>query len=289
MKKLNKILSSVLAASMVISCCAINAFAASKTHTVTITPSKTEALVAGTDTVTVTITLDDTENLQACGYRLVYDTNAFDIDETKGWMSMKDYQMHQNYIDQTWYDQMKSDPFGSILSTLSISEDKAAGTITFGCAGNMGIPAAVKTTNYTIGKFTFTVKANAADGDYTFTLTDDETKDGGENAGAALDFESVTVTVGEPAPAKTTPAVTISEKTAGTTQGFLATCVVDSSKNYPVNGITINFANNKDDMKGLMAYTFTKVEAGTIKYAVNVENVPEGTDISATGTASVVK
>ena len=288
--KLNKILSSVLAASMLISCCAMNVFAASKAHTATLSATKTEALTAG-ETIVVSIDLDNIGGLISCQYDLNFDTTAFEIDTEKDQkIGMKKY---ENFLQIDWYKHITNDeesPFAAFISAPTLGYDAATGKIALQWAGSDGnTDPEYALDDYTIGKFNIKVKDNAPNGTYEFNLTNCKTGDAGENSTADITCAPITVTVGEPAPAKTTPAVTISEKTAGTTQGFLATCVVDSSKNYPVNGITINFANNKDDMKGLMAYTFTKVEAGTIKYAVNVENVPEGTDISATGTASVVQ
>lgn len=195
MKKIGKILSSVLAVSMLISSFAMSAFAAEPTkRTLTINPSKKEGLTQG-EAFTVEIAIDKTESLSALDYELFYDKDVFEVDSTTGWMSMKDFLNHENYIDQTWYDTMKGEAFGAILSQ-SVFNTKTDHSIFAAFAGSQGIPSAVNATNYVVGKFNFKVKSDAANGTYEFSLTG-SSGDGGIVSSTDINSTPVNVTVGQ--------------------------------------------------------------------------------------------
>lgn len=271
MKKISKILSSVLAASLIASCFVTSVLAGTP-RTITLATDKTEGLKAG-DTVVVTVKIDKTENLSSCGYALAFDATAFDVDTTKGWMSMKDYGMHENFADQAWYDAMKGEPFGSILNpSFSYPE---AGLIKFAGAGSMGIPAPVAAADYLIGKYIFTVKSDAVNGDYEFKLNDliadCYTSEPGENAGTALTGNVLKVTVGEKAPATTDKAyyaeVTYGEKAKAAT------------------GIKFNLSTDDTAAKSKTAEKDVPFKAVVeaiekIAVALNIEGIPNGVTVT---------
>ncbi len=192
MKKLNRILSSVLVVSVLISCFAMNVFAASKAHTVTIKPATTEGLKAG-DTLVVELIMDNTEKLVSCQYSLTYDPTAFYADTTKP-------NRLENCIDKTWLDGMKDTDgdWGYYLGN-PVYNVANAGTMEFSWAGTEGVEADYAMDNRVIGKFNLTVKDGVADGTYTFSLTGN-TLDSGENSKADMVTVPVTVTVGEEEP-----------------------------------------------------------------------------------------
>lgn len=196
MKKISKIISSVLAASLVLSCMAMNVMAASKAHTVTITPDKTEGLKAG-DTVVVELTVDNTEALVSFGYTLNFDSSAFAADTTK-------VSRLEKCIDKAWMDGIKDTDgdWGYYLGspTYKVYDNK----MDFQWAGQEGVEADYAMDNRVVGKFNLTVKDDVVDGEYTFTLTG-FSLDAGENLESALVCESVTVKVGEEKPSVSYP------------------------------------------------------------------------------------
>lgn len=208
MKKISKILSSVLAASLAFSCMAMNVMAASKAHTATITADKTTGLKAG-DTVVVELTIDNTADLTSLGYTLVYDTKAFTAETTK-------VSKVEKCIDKEWLTEIKKEDGGSVGDYWAYYLGAPAynvtvpGEITFSWAGgaNGGIgtddPDNEIKDNRLVGKFNLTVNENVADGEYTIGLKDDfkvcYTSDAGEAQGAQLTAATVTVKVGEDKP-----------------------------------------------------------------------------------------
>lgn len=197
MKKISKILSSVLAASLVLSCMAMNVMAASKAHVVTITPDKTEGIKAG-DTVTIELTVDNTEALCNLGYALTYDATAFTADQTK-------VSRLEKCIDKAWLDDIKnSDGDWAYYLGNPTYNVKNAGEIKFSWAGAEGVEADYAVDNRVIGKFYLTVNEGVANGEYTFALTG-TSMDGGENSKADIVCESVTVKVGEDKPSVSYP------------------------------------------------------------------------------------
>lgn len=249
MKKFSKILSSVLAASMIMSYCAINALAASTAHTVTISASKTTGIEAG-DSVVITLTIDNTENLVGCGYKLNYSTTAFSVDTTKSGRNP------ENYIDKTWLNDIKDTEadWAYYLGNPSYSPTSTAagvaGQISFAWAGQTGVESEYAVNDRVIGKFTFTANENAT-GDYTFSLdADSSTRDDGENSTAALTATPLTVSFASAAPAATITGVTISPTSAtvngGESQTFTATVSgtgdYDSTVTYSATAGTITSA-----------------------------------------------
>jgi hypothetical protein len=188
MKKFGKILSSVLAASMVLSCFAMNVMAASKAHTVTIVPGE---IVDGV--LPIEVTMDNTESLVQCGYILTYDSTAFSADTTK-------VSRVEKCIDKTWLDGIKDTDgdWGYYLGSPTYNV-AIAGELNFQWAGSEGVEADYAMDNRVIGKFNLNV-ADTANGTYTFALTG-TTTDSGETLGADMVSTPVTVTVGDPAPA----------------------------------------------------------------------------------------
>lgn len=286
MKKITKILSSVLAASMVVSAFAMNAFAASKVHELTISASKTTELAAG-DTVVVEVVIDNTNNVDALEYRLAYDTNVFEIDTTK---SGRD---PEKYLDKTWFNEIKSTDgnWGYYFETPTYSPTSTAagvaGEIYFGYASTTAVEADYQDNNLVVGKFNFTVKADAPNGETTLSLKGANTKDGGEVLPVDCTTTPITLTVGTPAPEKedvviATPAVQKSEEANGVyNAGFLADFTVDADANNPVKAVKFTVNNGEKDAETTVELG-TTVEAGTVKVALNILNVATGVELTTT-------
>lgn len=261
MKKFGKILSSVLAASMLVSAFAMNAFAASKAHTVTVSADKTEGLVAG-DTVTIELTMDNTEALVSCEYVLSYDDTAFVADTTK-------VSRLEKYIDKTWLDGMKDTDgdWGYYLGNPVYSV--ADGAINFAWAGSEGVEADYAMDNRVIGKFYLTVADGAADGTYTFALTG-KTMDAGENAQADFVTAPITVTVGSGAVEPPAPTTTDAKFYA-----VLPACEKAEASTKA------NFTFNNGEKDAVYPYdigSFTWDTAMTV--GVQVTGIPEGTTVT---------
>lgn len=276
MKKITKILSSVLAASMVISAFAMNAFADSKARTVTITPSKTEGIEAG-ETIVVEISMDNTEALVSCGYTLNYDTAAFEVDTTK-------VSRVEKCIDKTWLDGIKDTDgdWGYYLGNPTYNV-ATAGAMKFSWAGSEGVEAEYAMDNRVIGKFNINVKADAPDGEYVFSLSDAVTGDAGENSTADMVCAPVTVTVGTPAPDKTdvvvAPVASYDKSDAFEKDGaeyyhaaFKKEITVTADNNA-VAGLTLEADKAVDVMFD------TVVKDGTVNVAINILNVPAGSEL----------
>jgi hypothetical protein len=252
MKKFSKILSSVLATSMVVSCFAMSAMAASKAHTVTIKPSKTEGLVAG-ETIVVELTMDNTEALVNTDYVLNYDTTAFEVNTTK-------VSRVEACIDKTWLDGIKDTDgdWGYYLGspTYNVAE---AGKFQFQWAGSEGIEAEYALDNRVIGKFNIIVKADAPNGEYAFTLTG-KTMDAGENSTADIVCAPVTVKVGAPAPAAKEVGFETTLAYDGVSKGFQFVATNTET------GVTAT-----SEVKALP----TVENLGDVKLGCNIVNVPE--------------
>lgn len=251
MKKFGKILSSVLAASMLVSAFAMNAMAASKAHTVTIKADKTEGLVAG-DTVTIELAMDNTEALVQCGYVLTFDSTAFVADTTK-------VSRVEKCIDADWLKGIKDAEADWAYYLGNPTYKVSADNFNFQWAGAEGVEADYAVDNRVIGKFYLQVAEGAADGEYTFALTG-LTMDAGENSTADMVSEPITVTVGDPAP--TTKEV-----------GFETTLAYDGvSKGFQfVATNTETGATATSEVKALP----TVENLGDVKLGCNIVNVPE--------------
>lgn len=284
MKKITKILSSVLAASMVISACAMNVFAASTAHTVTISADKTTALAAG-DTVTVEVIMDNTLNLASVEYKLNYDTNIFTADTTKVPPIPTGV---PNCVDSTWLTGIKdtSKNWAMFLGTPTFNVD-TAGVMAFSWAGSYAIMDGYQETDKVIGKFKLKVKDGIANGTTGELSLIGNTMDGGENSTADMVCVPVTVTVGTPAPEKedvviATPAVQKSEEANGVyNAGFLADFTVDADANNPVKAVKFTVNNGSDNAETTVELG-TTVEAGTVKVALNILNVTAGVELTTT-------
>jgi hypothetical protein len=194
---MKKFLSLILALTLVASLFTVNVMAASKAHTVTITPDKTTGLKAG-DTVTIELTVDNTESLVSFAYELTYDTTAFTADNTK-------VNRLEACIDKPWLDDIKdADADWAYYLGNPTYNVKNAGAIKFGWAGAEGVEADYAVDNRVVGKFYLKVNEGVADGTYTFALTGDS-MDAGENSKANLVCAPVTVKVGADAPAVVDP------------------------------------------------------------------------------------
>lgn len=199
MNSIKKILSSTLAATVVLSCCAINVFAAPSAHTYTVSADKTEGLVAG-DTVTVEVKIDSTENIFSAGYELYFDPAVFNIDTASGGRGKP-----KKYID-TEFNTNISDtngPWGWYLGAPTVGESATDGFIKYGWGGNTGAGSGViaddNLDNYTIGKFFLTVKDGVANGNTEITIAG-STFGYGENTQDTMTYVPLTLTVGTPGP-----------------------------------------------------------------------------------------
>ncbi len=262
MKKLNRILSSVLVVSLLISCFAMNVFAASKAHTVTIKPEKTEGLKAG-DTLVIELIMDNTEKLVSCMYKLTYDTTAFSADTTK-------VSRLENCIDKTWLDGMKDTDgdWGYYLGNPTYNV-ATAGEMQFAWAGSQGVEADYAIDNRVIGKFNLIVKDGVADGTYTFSLTGN-TMDSGENAKADMVTVPVTVTVGEGG----STTVAEEEFTVVDTAPTEAEYTFDGDKKVTLeDGATQLAVFGKNASKGLAAYDYGIIVGG-VEFP-GIADVPE--------------
>jgi hypothetical protein len=254
MKKFGKILSSVLAASMLISCFAMNVMAASKAHTVTIVPGE---VVDGV--LPVEVKIDNTEALVQCGYKLTYDSTVFTADTTK-------VSRVEKCIDKAWLDDIKDTDgdWAYYLGTPTYSVK--AGVFNFQWAGAEGVEADYAMDNRVIGKFYLNV-ADGANGTYTFSLTGD-TMDAGETLPTDMICEDVTVTLGsiEP-PAPTTKTVAFTADLAAVGKGYMFT-VTDTTADLTADTAAFDFTTNI-------------AEAESVTVGLIVENVPVDNVLSA--------
>lgn len=214
--KMKKILSSVIATSMLFSLCAMNTFAATKARTLTmsITDTDGEAVteVNVGDKIVVTLTSTDAlQNTSFLGYTLNYNTTKMSIDTTQYDSSVfKDTnsaEKLEKYVDLEWYDTIIYAPnkankidcqeeawaFEYGEPTYTPTTDTAAdpGTINFAWMTS-GSFSSSYTNSLVVGKFIFTATESGA---ANFTLTEANTLDDGENSGAAIVCEGKSVTV----------------------------------------------------------------------------------------------
>lgn len=247
MKKFGKILSSVLAASMLISCFAMNAMAASKAHTVKIVPGEVADGV-----LPIEVTMDNTENLVQCGYVLTYDATAFSADTTK-------VSRVEKCIDKPWLDDIKNadGDWAYYLGNPTYNVG-VAGKLNFQWAGSEGVEADYAVDNRVIGKFYLNV-ADTANGTYTFALTG-TTTDSGEILGADIVCEPVTVTIGDPAPTTKEVGFETTLKYDGVAKGFQF-----------VATNTETGATATSEVKALPVIE----NAADVKLGCNIVNVPE--------------
>lgn len=217
---MKKFLSLVLALTLVASLFTVNVMADSTAHTVTITVDKTTELKAG-DQITVEVKIDDTLNIEALQYTLVYDTAAFKVDKTKVPPLPTGT---PKCFDSTWYGNIKSSTanWGMFLGSPTANCD-VDGEIFLGWAGSYGIMDGYNDKDFVIGKFYLTVIDGVADGKYNIglsTATEGEfnvpvcnTKSTGEDDVAGLISTPVTVTVGEEKQ-EATPSISTAAPTA---------------------------------------------------------------------------
>lgn len=204
---MKKFLSLILALTLVVSLFTVSVMAAPTNHVVTITADKTTALKAG-DVVTVELTIDNNANFTACGYELLYDTDAFEIDTEKG--QKIGLAKYENFIDINWYKGITNTDESAwallIAPKPEYNYSVEDGSIKFVWSGTEGISSTGEykdyiESNYLVGKFKFTVKADAVDGNYDFALVDNIDKcytlDIGENTKGKITATPATVTVGE--------------------------------------------------------------------------------------------
>lgn len=206
MRKIGKILSLILTISLVASCFVMmNVSATSKAHTITLAQTPTTGLKAG-DTVTVTLSLDSTADVKSLGYRVVYDTNFFEIDMTKGWESDEDYESHENFIDKEWYDGLLTSVWGKKLSTFGYKAGSPANAINFTWAGT-AVPATKVESNFVIGKFNFKIKTTATGtGVIKIDSENSESADTGENFGATITgANQISIELGSSTPTPVAP------------------------------------------------------------------------------------
>ena len=269
MKKFGKILSSVLAASMVVSAFAMNAFA-SKAHTVTVSADKTEGLVAG-DTVTIELSMDNTEALASCDYVLAYDATAFVADTTKA-------NRLEKYIDKAWMDGIKDTDgdWGYYLGSPTYAVSN--GEIKFAWAGAEGVEADYAMDNRVIGKFYLQVAEGAANGEYTFSLTGN-TGDVGDNSKAAMVTNTVTVKVGE-----------VVEEVTTAPAYFNANFTAGGPKYNGNKGMEFFFKSAKLDKVASYIFNFTEMFEDVtfdaemnVDVAIKVNDVPEDDTVTLTG------
>jgi hypothetical protein len=264
---------------MVVSMFAMNAMAASKAHTATISVDKTTGLKAG-DTIAIDLTLDNTADLTAVGYTLTFDTAAFTAETAK-------VSKVEKCIDKDWLTEIKKEDGGSVGDYWAYYLGAPAynvtvpGEITFSWAGgaNGGIgtddPDTEIKDNRLIGKFYLKVNENVADGEYTISLKDDfkvcYTSDAGETQGAQLTAAPVTVKVGEdaptPPPAPETKTVAFTADLAAVGTGYMFT-VTDTTADLTADTAAFDF-------------TTDIAAAESVTVGLIVENVPVDNVLSA--------
>lgn len=274
MKKFGKILSSVLASTMVISCFAMNSFAAGKQHVLTTTVSKTEGLVAGEEIV-VEVKIDNTLNIGNLSLYLQYDESAFEVDTVKpaGRGTV------ENYIDSEWFKTITdtNGNWGYYFKTPTYSPTSTVSTpgqLSFIYANAIAVEAGYDDNNLTVGKFKFKVKENAANGEYAFTLNDSSTLDGDQSQKVMAVSTPVTVKVGEDAP------VVPETKTVG------AKAKMNAPKRFAdIQGVLVTATNKagnagealvkKADIFGEVAELNAEVVMG-----LNINNVPADEELT---------
>lgn len=272
MKKISKILSSILAVSMVISCCAISAFAGT-VHTATITVKDAEGnavttgLKAG-DVVTVEVSIDNTSGINSCGYQLNYDNTVFTADTTK-------VSRLEKCIDSAWMSDIKDTEgdWAYYLNAPTYKVNTDIGYFNFQWAGTSGVEAEYAVANRVIGKFYLTVKDGVADGtEATFELVDATTGSDNENDSPAMNVAPVKVTVGS---GSTDP----DPELPVTTENYFAANVKVDDKptlaNTLVYWLTTDDATKEVKTKAFelpLGVDFT--EGATIKTAIKITDIP---------------
>ena len=208
MKKFTKILSLVLAVSLIVSLFTVNVMAATqRTATIKIydscdvdTRQEITTAKAG-DTICVEITVDDTKNLEQIGYAMSYDADAFVADLTL------DSDEYETYLDADWYyehfENKKGDykdwfnTFGTPSFTPSSTATGVKGVMNFQWAAESGLATSYE--NFIIGKFELTV-ADDANGKYSFSFVESNettvTTTAGEDWSPFV-ANTATLTVGE--------------------------------------------------------------------------------------------
>lgn len=222
---MKKFLSLILALTLVVSLFTVNVMAASKARSASVSADKATGLAAG-DTVVVSVVLDTTDLICGAQYILTYDKDVFAIDTTKGWkIGMKKY---ENFLDQDWFKFMNNSdecPWAAFVSAPTVTY-AVDGEIFCSWAGQDGIDPEYAATDDVIGKYIFTVKDGAANGEYTFGLKDANSIDAGENSKNDWAITATTVTVGA---AEEEDVVEVGGTTAAATNGVAS---ADGSKTY---------------------------------------------------------
>ncbi len=191
-KTLKSVLSLTLAVAMIFSLSMISVSAASTAHNVAIALSSTTG-EAG-DTVTVSLTIDGTAKISGLSYKLSYDPAVFEVDTTEVGSGLS---KRPTYVDGTWFNDAR---LGEImlfgyLGKPTINVNEVTGKIGVASAASEGVPVADNEEGALIGKFTLKVKAGAASGNSSISLTEATTIDIGETATAAIVAAPVTYTV----------------------------------------------------------------------------------------------
>ena len=272
MKKFSKILSSVLAASIIVSCFAVSSFAASKARTYTVVADKTEGLVAG-DVVTIEVQADELLHAWNAGYTVYFDPAVFTLDTESGGRGKP-----KKYVDTAWDAEVKS--ADGIIgwywgASRTSSENLEAGTITVGWSGNTdageGVTDADNMTNYAIGKYYLIVKDDAPAG-ATEIKVDGATYGFGENSADPMTYVSATVKVGEDAPTTETK--------------YFAASFVPGVKSEYNNAIEFSFKDGDNEGKKAVYYGDVVMEnLEKVVTAVEVTEVPAGSALELVGTA----
>lgn len=265
MKRVSKILTSILAVSTLVSCFAVSSFAASKARTYTVVADKTEGLVAG-DVVTIEVQADELLHSWNAGYTIYFDPDVFTLDTESGGRGKP-----KKYVDTAWDAEVKSADgiigwyWGAARTS---NEDLEAGTITVGWSGNTeageGVTATDNMTDYAIGKYFLIVKDDAPKGETEITV-DGATYGFGENSADPMTYVSAKVKVGEDAPEEP-------EEPETKTLGYEAELAYDGVSTG------FQFVAERTDADVTVAsdvVTLPSVEnLGNVKLGLNIENIP---------------
>lgn len=261
MKKFTKILSLVLAVSLVASLFVVNVMAASAERTATLTTNATGDLKAG-DKVTVSIKIDTTALISTLQYIFTYDKDAFEIDTTKGVTVGR--ATYENFLEPTWCTNVMSKEdnnwfyyFGKPTLTYAVDgEIYCSWTDSNGVAF---IEESYAVNNDLIGNFILTVKEDAKAGEYTFGLKDAFAADNGEITKTPFVINTAKVTVEGDEPEVVVPSISTAEPTA--TEAGIAVERADGTKFTYDNcyTVTVSMTNANDATKAGMQFIPKKV------------------------------
>ena len=261
MKKLSRILSSVLAVCMLISCFSINAFATTQARTYTVKTNKEGIALKAGDTVTVEVIADTLLHAANAGYYVYFDPEVFTIETASGGMGKP-----RKYIDTTWYNTMNDS--GQVVgwywgTTRTANQSAEEGWIMCSWGGNTdagaGVEAENNQTNYTIGKYYLIVKDNAKTGSTKITV-DGATFGWQETSADPMTYVPATVTVGSSEPETQSIGVSASLD------------YIDGAKGIAID--VTNTDNGKTVTKTAELGEAVIEKAGTIKTGLNIVNIP---------------